>query len=327
MDLYSSDIGASFNDIGSFGAYIGGSPLNIAVGAQRLGLKTALLTGIGADKTGEFILERLRREHVETRFIDVKQGSRSSAVLLGIEPPDKFPITFYRDNAADIQLSIDDVLNAPIAASGALEISASAFAKEPSRSAALLALEIARSAGATVYLDLDFRADQWHDPRAYGVTVRGVLGNVDVAIGTEEEINAAMLRHASDITIQHSQITAPEIRGDTDANIASLLERLPLNAALVVKRGARGSSVFVKDAGRLEMLDAAGFPVEVLSILGAGDAFAAGLIYARAQGWDWLKSARMGNACGAIVVTRIGCATFTPYLEEALEFIAAHGGF
>ncbi len=327
IDLYSNDIGSSFVDIGSFGAYIGGSPLNIAVGAQRLGLRTALLTGVGADKTGEFILERLRREGVETRFIGVKAGSRSSAVILGIEPPDKFPITFYRENAADIQLSIDDVLNAPIAASRALEISASAFAKEPSRSAALLALEVARGAGATVYLDLDFRADQWHDPRAYGVTVRGALGSVDVAIGTEEEINAALLRNSSDITISHSQITAPEIRGDTDANIAALLEKLPMNAALVVKRGARGSSVYVKDAGRLEVIDAAGFPVDVLSILGAGDAFAAGLIYARAQGWDWRKSARMGNACGAIVVTRIGCADFTPYLEEAMEFIASHGGF
>ena len=208
-----------------------------------------------------------------------------------------------------------------------LEISASAFAKEPSRSAALLALEIARAAGVTVYLDLDFRADQWHDPRAYGVTVRGVLGSVDVAIGTEEEVNAAMLKHASDITISHSQITAPEIRGDTNANVAALLEKLPPRAALVVKRGARGSSVYVKNAGRLEVIDAAGFPVEVLSILGAGDAFAAGLIYARAQGWDWRKSARMGNACGAIVVTRIGCADFTPRLEEAMKFIASHGGF
>ena len=112
-------------------------------------------------------------------------------------------------------------------------------------------------------MDLDFRADQWHDPRAYGVTVRGVLSSVDVAIGTEEEINAAMLKRASDITISHSQITAPEIRGDTNANVAALLEKLPASAALIVKRGARGSSVFVKDAGGLEVIDAAGFPVEV----------------------------------------------------------------
>jgi 5-dehydro-2-deoxygluconokinase len=324
IDLYSNDIGASFPDITNFGAYIGGSPLNIAVGAQRLGLETALLTAVGADKVGEFILERLRREGVNTAFVPVKPGARSSAVVLGIEPPDKFPITFYRDNAADLQLNLDDVERAPIAQSRALEISASAFSKDPSRTAALRALEIARASGVTVYLDLDFRADQWFDPRAYGVAVRGVLHQVDVAIGTEEEINAALLQRASDVKITHSQITAPEIRGDTNANIHALLERLPLNAALVVKRGAHGSSVYARDSS--EVVEAAGFPVEVLSVLGAGDAFAAGLIYARAQGWDWHTSARFGNACGAIVVTRIGCADFTPRLEEVNTFIAEHGG-
>jgi 5-dehydro-2-deoxygluconokinase len=322
IDLYSNDIGAAFPDITSFGAYIGGSPLNIAVGARRLGLRTALLTAVGPDKVGEFILERLRREGVETRFIPQKPATRSSAVLLGIEPPDRFPITFYRDNAADVQLSIDDVLATPIAASRALQLSGVALAKEPSRSASFFAAEQARVAGAAVFLDLDFRADQWHDPRAYGVQIRALLPMVDVAIGTEEEINAAMLRRLEDITIRHSQVTAPEIRGDVEANIQALLAKGP--GALVVKRGAKGSEVWLPDG---TVVSAPGFPVEVLSVLGAGDAFAAGFIYGRLQGWDWYKSARMGNACGAIVVTRIGCADFTPYLEEALAFIESRGGF
>jgi 5-dehydro-2-deoxygluconokinase len=323
IDLYSQDIGAAFVDIQRFGAYIGGSPLNIAVGSSRLGLNTALLTAVGPDKIGEFILERLRREQVETRFIPVKAGTRSSAVVLGIEPPDRFPITMYRDNAADIQLGIDDVLKLPLSSTRALEVSGTAFSREPSRSAAMHAIERARDAAVTVYLDLDFRADQWHDPRAFGVAIRAVLPMVDVAIGTEEEINAAMLRRSEDIVIRHSQITAPEIRGDVNANIEALLERLPDSGALVVKTGARGSRVHT----RLEVIQTPGFPVEVLSVLGAGDAFAAGFIYGRLQGWDWYKSARMGNACGAIVVTRIGCADFTPYLEEVLEFIAERGGF
>ncbi|HEU4740975.1 MAG TPA: 5-dehydro-2-deoxygluconokinase [Meiothermus sp.] len=321
IDLYSNDIGAAFPDIHTFGAYIGGSPLNIAVGASRLGLKTALLTAVGTDKVGEFVLERLRRENVETRFIPQKPGTRTSAVLLGIEPPDKFPITFYREGAADIQLSIDDVLAVPIEEAGALEISGSALAKEPSRSATFLAAERAEAAGVPVYLDLDFRADQWHDVRAFGVNIRALLPKVAVALGTEEEINAAMLKDPADITIRESQITAPEIRGDVEANIRALL-RGP--EALVVKRGARGAEVYLKNG---EVVRAPGFPVEVVSVLGAGDAFAAGFIYGRSQGWDWYKSARMGNACGAIVVTRIGCADFTPYLGEALEFIRSKGGF
>lgn len=322
IDLYSTDIGAAFPDITAFGAYIGGSPLNIAVGARRLGLKTALLTAVGPDKVGEFILERLKREGVETRFISQKPGTRSSAVVLGIQPPDRFPITFYRENAADIQLNIDDVLATPIAASRAVQLSGAALAKEPSRSATFFAAEEAKAAGVTVFLDLDFRADQWHDPRAYGVQVRALLPLVDVAIGTEEEVNAAMLRRPEDIVIRDSQITAPEIRGDLEANLRALLAKGP--AALVVKRGARGSEVWLPDGS---VVQAPGFPVEVLSVLGAGDAFAAGFIYGHLQGWGWYKSARMGNACGAIVVTRIGCADFTPHLEEVLQFIEARGGF
>ena len=322
IDLYSNDIGAAFPDITAFGAYIGGSPLNIAVGGSRLGLKTVLLTAVGPDKIGEFIVERLKREGVETKFIPTKPGTRSSAVVLGIEPPDKFPITFYRDNAADIQISIDDVLNLPLGEVRAVQVSGAALAKEPSRSATFFLAERAKTLSLTTFLDLDFRADGWHDPRAYGLAIRALLPLIDVAFGTEEEINAAMLRDPADITIRHSQITAPEIRGDVEANIKALLGKGV--EALVVKRGAKGCDVYLQDG---PIVHAPGFPVEVLSVLGAGDAFAAGFIYGRLQGWDWYKSARMGNACGAIVVTRIGCADFTPYRDEALAFVESRGGF
>ena len=53
IDLYSNDMGAAFEDIKSFAAYVGGSPTNISVGGRRLGLKTALLTGLGDDPVGD----------------------------------------------------------------------------------------------------------------------------------------------------------------------------------------------------------------------------------------------------------------------------------
>jgi len=123
IDLYANDIGAPFEEITSFAAYVGGSPTNIAVGARRLGLTVAVLTAVGEDKVGDFILKFLRDEGVETRYIPRRPGARSSAVILGIEPPDRFPLVYYRDNAADIQLTIDDVLATPIAEAGALELS------------------------------------------------------------------------------------------------------------------------------------------------------------------------------------------------------------
>ncbi len=321
IDLYAQDVGVAFEDIQGFAAYVGGSPLNIAVGAQRLGLRTALLTAVGADKVGDFILAFLRREGVAVDWVPVKPGARSSAVVLGIEPPDRFPLVFYRDNAADAQLTIDDVLAAPIAESAALEVSGTGLAKEPARSATFVACERARAAGRTVYLDLDFRADQWHDPRAYGATVRSLLPLVDVAFGTEEEVNAAMLVRVEDLAITHQQVSAPTVRGDLEANVIALLTRGP--GALVVKRGAAGASVHLGD-GTVHHVP--GFPVEVVNVLGAGDAFAAGFIYGRTHGWGWVTSARLGNACGAIVVTRHGCANFMATLAEARAIADAHGG-
>lgn len=324
IDLYSNDIGAPFEEITSFAALVGGSPLNIAVGAQRMGLRTSLLTAIGQDKVGSFLLGFLKREGVDVGFVPVKPEARTSAVLLGIEPPDRFPLVFYRDNAADMQLDIDDVQAAPIADTAAIEVSGTGLSREPSRSATFLACELARAAGRTVYFDLDFRADQWHDPRAYGVMARALLPLVDVAIGTEEELNAMMLRDPADIVITDQQISAPVIRGDTEANIMRVMSMPSGPEALIVKRGEHGASVHLRGG---ETLSVPGFEVEVVNILGAGDAFAAGFITGRASGWDWYRSVRHGNAAGAMVVTRQGCANAMPTASELDSFIAGHGGY
>src|SRR5713101_8387490 len=179
IDLYSNDVGAPFVDITSFAAYVGGCPTNISVGTQRLGLRSALLTAIGDDQVGNFILHFLRSEGVETQFIPRKPGRRSSAVVLGIEPPDRFPLTYYRDNCADIELTIDDVLATPLADCHALLISGTGLSKDPSRSATLFAAEMARKTGAQVVLDIDYRPDQWVDQRAFGVNLRAALRLVD----------------------------------------------------------------------------------------------------------------------------------------------------
>jgi 5-dehydro-2-deoxygluconokinase len=322
IDLYANEVGAPFVDIKSFAAYVGGSPTNIAVGARRLNLRTSLLTAVGADPVGDFILNFLRAEGVDTHCIPRKPQARSSAVVLGIEPPDKFPLVFYRDNAADWQLGIDDVLAAPLDACRAFEFAGTNLSREPSRSATLLAAERAHAAGASVFFDLDFRADQWHDPRAFGVNARLALPLADVVIGTEEEVKAAILTEASQVQITHSQISAPEVRGDVEAAISALLAGGP--QAVIVKRGQHGARVCLPDGTRQ---DVPGFPVEVYNVLGAGDAFAAGFIYGRLHGWDWVRSARMGNACGAIVVTRHGCANFMGYEAEVLRFVEERGGF
>jgi len=322
IDLYANEVGAPFVDIKSFAAYVGGSPTNIAVGARRLGLRTVVLTAVGEDPVGDFILKFLKDEGVETQFIPRKPEARTSAVLLGIEPPDKFPLVYYRDNCADNQLSIDDVLSAPVTDCRVFEFSGTGLSRDPSRSATLFAAEQAKAAGATVILDLDFRPNQWHDARAFGVTVRTALPLVDIVLGTDDECRAVILSSSGQVNVTHSQISGAVVAGDLRAAVEAMHRLGP--KTIVVKRGAQGATLFC--CGRPPR-DVPGFPVEVYNVLGAGDAFAAGFIYGLVKGWDLFKAARMGNACGAIVVTRHGCANFMAYENEALKFVADRGGF
>ena len=321
IDLYSNDLGTPFEQISSFSSFVGGSSTNIAVSCGRLGLKTALLTGVGNDQVGNFIKNFLDKEGIETRFIPTIDGTRSSAVILGIEPPDRFPLVFYRNNAADLHVGINDVLATNISDFRALVLSGNALSRDPSKTATLFAAEEAVRNDVQLFLDLDFRADQWFDPRAYGVMVRSLLPKIDIAIGTEEEILAASLQDSNQITIKHQQVSAPEISGDIDEAIQKILSLG--TKTLIVKRGADGASIFEQGHAEVKV---PGYPVEILNILGAGDAFAGGFVYGCLQGWDLYKAARMGNACGAILVTQHGCANFMPTLEEAMTFAESKGG-
>jgi 5-dehydro-2-deoxygluconokinase len=304
IDLYANEVGAPFTEIKSFAAYVGGCPTNIAVSARRLGLRTALLNAVGEDLVGDFVKNFLDREGVETRYGVRKRGRRTSAFLLGIEPPDRFPIVPYREGGPDFELNINDVLAAPIPQSRALLLTGSGLARQPSRDATVFAAEQARAYHTLVILDLDFRAELWQDVRAYGVAVRSILPLVDVVLGTSEEVSAAFLT------------------GWTGEAVARVLTAGP--EALVLKRGAENTLVHVRGG---ETLEVPTFKVDVLNVLGAGDAFAGGFLYGYLKGWDFYRAARMGNACGAIVVTRHGCANFMPYEEEALRFVEERGGF
>jgi len=302
IDLYAHQIGVPITDVTSFDAYVGGCPTNVSVGTRRLGLRSVLLTAVGDDQVGEFVTAFLDRERVETRFIPCKPGRRTSAVILTIQPPDKFPLTFYRDNCADRFLTIDDVARAPVGESRVVFLTGTGLSHEPSRAATFAAASAARSADVPVVVDIDYRADQWEDARAFAGQMRSLLGSATLAVGTEEELAAAS--------------------GSTDVAVGAAAVLDCGVDALILKRGARGSTVFRQISAPA---DVAPFRIEVLNVLGAGDAFASGFLYGYLQGWPLERAARMGNATGAIVVTRHGCANFMPTLDEVAAFVNARG--
>lgn len=322
MDLFSQNVGAAFVDIEGFDASIGGSPSNIALGSSRLGLRVALLTAVSEDNVGKFVLHYLQTAGVETAYIPFKPNTRTGLAIVGVQPPDKFPLVFYRENPADSHLTIDDVLAMPIAQSRALLLSGTALSKGSCREATFFAAEHAAAHGVTTFIDLDLRPDQWSHKLACGITMRSILPLTDVVIGTEEEFYVALATNSD--SVMRGELVTDTQREELEVLVQTILSQPNGPDTLVLKRGAQGVNIYLRDS---DTITAAGFPVEILNTVGAGDAFASGLIYGHLKGWDWYKSARMGNACGALVVTRDGCVAGLPGEQEALDFVAERGGF
>jgi 5-dehydro-2-deoxygluconokinase len=303
LDLYAQQVGVPITGVAGFSAYVGGCPTNVSVGARRLGLRSAALTAVGDDQVGDFVLHFLRQEGVDTQFVPRKAGRRTSAVVLTMQPPDRFPVTFYRDNCADRELTVDDVRAAPVADCRAVFLTGTGLTHEPSRSATLFAAEVGRQSQSLVVVDLDYRPDQWANAAAYANAMPALLSFAHVVIGTEEEAVAA----------------ANE--GDVERAVTRLRGLGP--GTVVVKRGPRGATVFDSDRS----IDVPPFAVKVLNTLGAGDAFASAFLHGCLSGSSMARSVRAGNAAGAILVTKHGCANFMPTLKEIDAFVDALGGW
>ncbi len=320
MDLFAQQIGAEFEDVKGFDTSVGGSPVNIAIGASRLGLRSGVLTAVGEDLVGDFVLRYLAREGVSTGFIRRKRNTRTGLAIVAVQPPDRFPLVFYRDNPADIHLTVQDAQELPFDQIRTFMISGTALSRGSCRDAVLYVAERCRASGVATFMDLDLRPDQWQQPWDFGLNIRTILANVDVIIGTEEEFFA--LLDPDPVKIMQGNPVNRDQREALPSLMADLFGSGHPRRALVLKRGERGVSVY---RSKDDIVHKAGFKVEVVNTVGAGDAFASGLIYGYLQGWDWGRCCQMGNACGALTVGRHGCSAVFPNLQEAIDFIDAQG--
>jgi 5-dehydro-2-deoxygluconokinase len=317
VDFYAQQIGARLEDVTSFAKYLGGSSSNTAFGCARLGLRTGLISRIGDDGLGHFLVETLVREGCDVSHVSTDPQRLTAAVVLGIKDKDTFPLIFLRENCADMAITDADIAEDYIRQSKSLLITGTHFSTEYIDGISQRALDRARANDVRTILDIDYRPVLW------GLTKRGdgetrfiasdgvtahlqrILPKIDLAIGTIEEFNIA--------------------GGSTDIIASLRAVRRVSQATLVVKRGPMGCAVI--DGAIPASLDAAfngkGVTVEVLNVLGAGDGFNGGFLSGWLRGEDYDACARYANACGALVVSRHGCAPAMPTRVE-LDYFIAH---
>jgi 5-dehydro-2-deoxygluconokinase len=318
VDLYGAQIGGRLEDMGSFDKYIGGSPTNIACGTARLGLKSAVITGVGDEHMGRFIREQLEREGVNTDGVKTDPDRLTALVLLGIRDQDQFPLIFYREKCADMGLTVDDIDESFICRARAVVATGTHLSHPQVEAATLKALKLARANGQQTALDIDYRPNLWGvaghgegesrfvESAAVTAKLQSTLHLFDLIVGTEEEFHIA--------------------GGSTDTIEALRAVREVSKATLVCKRGAAGAVAFTGDVpDSLDEGEAGpGFPIEVFNVLGAGDGFMSGLLKGWLDGEDWPTALKYANACGAFAVSRHGCTPAYPSWEE-LQFFFERG--
>ena len=318
VDLYGQQVGSRLEDIATFAKAVGGSPANVAIGAARLGLRSALITRVGDEPMGRFVREQLAREGVETRSVHVDPQRLTALVLLSVRDAETFPLIFYRENCADAALSPADIDASLIASARAVLVTGTHFSLPAGAEAQSAAVRIAKAHGRRVILDIDYRPNLWglggHDAgqsryaRSARVTeaLATVLPECDLIVGTEEEMHIAAGREDTLEAIRHIRALSP--------------------AVIVCKRGARGCVVFAGPTpSRIEdALVAPGLDIEVYNVLGAGDAFLAGFLLGYLRDEPHAASARYANACGALAVSRLLCSPAFASRAE-LDYLLTHG--
>ena len=315
VDLYGHQIGSRLEDMGSFAKYVGGSSANIAYGCSRLGLKSAMLTRVGDEHMGRFVREELARAGVDVSHIVTDKQRLTGLVILGIKDRETFPLIFYRTDCADMAISAEDIDPQFIASSQALLITGTHFSTESTYRASKTAMEYAKAAGTKIIVDIDYRPVLWGltslgdgETRfisSSGVTqhLQTILPDCDLIVGTEEEVHIA--------------------GGSTDTITALKQIRALSQASIVLTLGPLGCTV-LEGAIPNSMQDFQvfrGVRVEVLNVLGAGDAFMSGFLRGWLRDESYETCTAYANACGALVVSRHGCAPAIPSEEELFYYL------
>ena len=314
VDLYGGQVGGRLEDMSGFSKYIGGSPTNISVGCARLGLKSAVITRVGDEHMGRFIRETLDGEGVDTSHVITDPERLTALVILGIRDSQQFPLIFYRENCADMAISEDDIDPDFIASARAVLVTGTHFSTDRVAGASFAAMKLARQFGRKVAFDIDYRPNLWAlgghadgesrfaESDRVTAHLQSVLPHCDLIVGTEEEWHIA--------------------GGTTDTIAALQAARGLTDATIVCKRGPLGCVVFEGDIQGWDSGVASPVrEIEVFNVLGAGDGFMAGFLSGWLRDETAADCALYANICGALAVSRHGCAPSYPSRIELRHMI------
>ena len=296
LDLYADPPGTRTEEALAFSSAIGGSAANIAVAITKLGGQASLISCVSDDAVGRYILNQLKSYGVACDHMHTVTGEARSSLAVVETRLENCQSVIYRNGASDFQLSDMHVHEIAFKDYGALIVTGTSLAVEPSRGATLLAMTLASEAGLPVIIDVDYRPYSWASAAEASQVYTAAAAMCDVIIGNDVEFG---------------------VMGEG----LMLARKLAQSTQVVIyKMGEKGSITF---AGGQEF-ETGIYPVTALKPTGAGDAFMGAFITSWADGINVETCVKRGSAAAAIVVTKVGCAPAMPDTKELDQFMKDH---
>lgn len=290
-------------DVHHFEMFVGGSPSNTAVGVTRHGLKAGFIGKVSDDQFGDFVTEFFEKEGIDTSHITrCTGGEKLGLTFTEMLSPSESSILMYRNNAADLQLSVEDVEEEYIASAKSLLVSGTALCESPSREAAIKAVLLAKKTGTNIIFDVDYRAYNWKNEDEIAIYYSMVAKEADIIMGSREEF---------DLT---EKLIHP---GWSDEESAAFWHSCGAKI-VVIKHGMKGSTAYTSDGERFSIKP---FPVTARKGFGGGDGYSSAFLFGLYSGWDVIDCLEFGSAEASMMVRANNCSASLPGTEEVRTFI------
>lgn len=271
----------------------GGAPANVCVQAVKLGQKAVYLTKVGNDGFGEFLIETLKNENVDTRFITKSDEYDTSLAFVSFQENGEREFSFYRKAAADLHFTTGDFKAVEFSEGDVLEFGSVALKTREAQLTHRYLIEKAKKSKAVICFDPNLRFNLWESKEELKAVVNEFLKYADIMkVGKDE------LEFITDM---------PESEAVKNLFADSL-------KLVFVTDGGKGAKLYLAD-GR--QFSCAGYKVNTVDTTGAGDSFFGGAIaQIMEEGLstdglingktDYAKILDFACKCGAYTTTNFG---------------------
>ena len=281
------------SDCTSFTRYVGGSELNVAGGAARLGLKTAILTRVPANDIGYSTLAAMRRMAVSDALVSF-DGSK--AARLGVYyfenglAPRKPKVVYDRVNTSFYGVSLNGLPADIYSSTRVFHTSGITLALDSVRDTAIEAIRRFKAAGALISMDVNYRAALWDEEKAKAV-ITSVLPMVDILFVSEESSHRmmGMTGTLEDIQRNYTALYGTQLVATTMRKVYSATQH--------------GWSSHVYVAQTDSFVSGEPYDVRVADRIGSGDAYVSGALYGLLRKGNQDAIAAYGDAMGALKCT------------------------